>query len=215
MLQPLILPIPNQNIEILPLTVPMWERHWPQIMKIENRSYEPTRRRSQNFLSKIMTNPKGIVMGAFHEEQMVGFCFGVPIEVIGEQRGITDDSEFGKQTTFYSIDLAVDASYRRKGIGTRLKMAQIERAKSKGFNYIAGRVRFGLGDIMWKIIENVGGYQIRLLKNFYKDDFGSGDVHYYCINLRSFNLNLVGRPLTQLGKIVPSATPGQKQWATL
>ena len=64
-----------------------------------------------------------VLMGAFYEDQMVGFVFGFPGVVNGE-------------TILHSDMLAVKQEYRRCGLGFLLKLAQREKALQIGYKKI-------------------------------------------------------------------------------
>lgn len=64
-----------------------------------------------------------VLVGAFYENEMVGFVFGFPGVVNGE-------------TILHSDMLGVKAEYRRFGLGYLLKLAQRERAVEAGYKRI-------------------------------------------------------------------------------
>lgn len=64
-----------------------------------------------------------VLVGAFYENEMVGFVFGFPGVVNGE-------------TILHSDMLGVKAEYRRFGLGYLLKLAQRERALEAGYKRI-------------------------------------------------------------------------------
>ena len=64
-----------------------------------------------------------VLVGAFYEDELVGFVFGFPGVVNGE-------------TILHSDMLGVKAEYRRFGLGYLLKLAQRERALEAGYKRI-------------------------------------------------------------------------------
>jgi predicted GNAT superfamily acetyltransferase len=65
----------------------------------------------------------GLILGAFEEEQLVGFLNATP--------GIRGGTPY-----WYSEMLAVGDRYRNTGIGTRLKLAQRDHARQRGLGLI-------------------------------------------------------------------------------
>jgi len=164
-----------------------WEKYKEQIMQIEKDTYEPARQDSCEFFSKIIHEPKSVSLIALHGDEVVGFCFGAPLESFPQVQGTQTDPEWNNSTIFYSADVTVAAKYREKGIALQLKQQQLKRARALGYRYVAGRNRVGLADTMWRLNAKFGAYQIQFLKNSYRDDLKPNDCIYYHINLDSYS----------------------------
>src|SRR5699024_7508450 len=66
----------------------------------------------------------GIMIGAYIDEQLVGFSYGWP----GFSKG---------ETYFCSHNMGIDEQYRSLGIGEKLKRKQRDLARKKGYEFIS------------------------------------------------------------------------------
>ena len=121
-----------------------WAKYCGQIRRIEEASYEESRRDLLEYLRGIVQKPCSECFVALQGKKVVGFCFGASLETFPNVEGTRTDPEWNKKTTFYSADVTVDSSYRRKGIAAKLKQSQLDRARSRGYRFVAGRNRLGV-----------------------------------------------------------------------
>lgn len=156
------------------------ERDWPAVMAIENASYEPARRDSEAYLRRAAAGGLGLVAADAASGEILGFCFGGPLEHFRGLSGPSQDRRLGRGDTFYSADVTVAAAARSRGVGRLLKRAQVQWAKVQGFSYISGRNRIGATDAMSALNRSFGAYSVVKLTHQYE---GNAQADYYRIPL--------------------------------
>lgn len=156
------------------------ERDWPEIMAIENASYEPARRDSEAYLRSAAAVGLGLCAVDAATGQVLGFCFGGPIENFRSVSGPNQDDRLGLGDTFFSADVTVSEAARARGVGRLLKRAQVQWAKVHGFSYISGRNRVGKTDVMVALNRSFGAFPVVRLTHQYE---GNAQADYYRIPL--------------------------------
>lgn len=159
---------------------PVEERDWPEIMAIENASYEPARRDSEAYLRRAAAVGLGMCAVDAVTNKILGFCFGGPLENFRGVSGASQDERLGLGDTFYSADVTVAQDARARGVGRLLKRAQVQWAKVHGFSYISGRNRVGTTDAMAALNRSFGAYAVTRLTHQYE---GNALADYYRIPL--------------------------------
>ncbi|MDC0718970.1 aminotransferase class III-fold pyridoxal phosphate-dependent enzyme [Nannocystis bainbridge] len=159
---------------------PIEERDWPQIMVIENTSYEPARRDSEAYLRRAAATGLGLCAVDTASGSILGFCFGGPLEGFRGVSGASQDERLGLGDTFYSADVTVAEAARARGVGRLLKRAQVQWAKVHGFSYVSGRNRVGTTDAMAGLNRSYGAFPVVRLTHQYE---GNALADYYRIPL--------------------------------
>jgi len=160
-----------------------WD-HWrPQMLRLEARTYEPSRQDTPETLGKIVCNEKGVSLAAIDNKQLAGFCLGAPLEAFAHVRGPAEDPLRGSATVLYAADTLVDDDYRGQGIGRELKTRQIDAAWSEGFQQVSGRNRAGLADAMWQLNRSLGARAVHIIEKDYQDGIEPDLCIYYRIAL--------------------------------
>ncbi|MFZ6183063.1 aminotransferase class III-fold pyridoxal phosphate-dependent enzyme [Nannocystis pusilla] len=159
---------------------PIEERDWPQIMVIENASYEPARRDSEAYLRRAATTGLGLCAVDTATGAILGFCFGGPLEGFRGVSGASQDERLGLGDTFYSADVTVAEAARSRGVGRLLKRAQVQWAKVHGFSFVSGRNRVGTTDAMASLNRSYGAFPVVRLTHQYE---GNALADYYRIPL--------------------------------
>jgi len=160
-----------------------WD-HWrPQMLRLEARTYEPSRQDTPETLGKIVCNEKGVSLAAIDNKQLAGFCLGAPLEAFAHVRGPAEDPLRGSATVLYAADTLVDDDYRGQGIGRELKTRQIDAAWSEGFQQVSGRNRAGLADAMWQLNSSLGARAVHIIEKDYQDGIEPDLCIYYRIAL--------------------------------
>ena len=155
---------------------------WPAIMAIEGEAYEPERQDSEEKLRESADAGVGLVAIDSGSGAVLGFCFGGKIEAFGDVDGPADDKYKGTGKAFYSADVTVSPQARGRGIGRILKEAQLDWARSNGFDWVTGRNRVGETNAMQALNRSLGAYEVRRYDNQYG---GDGQADYYRIPLRA------------------------------
>src|ERR1700674_2026580 len=150
---------------------------------LENDVYEPARRLSRDEMARIALDPDGLAAVALTGGSLVGFAFAGPLEWFADVPGTLQDPEWGRGTALYSADVTVSPILRRAGVGRRLKVWQIDSARSAGYRYIVGRNRMVLADAMIALNASLGAQACCYLSNTYRDGIDPDVSMYYKIPL--------------------------------
>ena len=156
------------------------ESDWPAIMAIEHDAYEPARRDSEAYLRGAATAGLGLVACDGASGEVLGFCFGAPIETFRDVSGPDQDDRMGRGDSFYSADITVAGTARARGVGRMLKRAQVQWARERGFSFVSGRNRVGATDAMAALNRSFGAFPVARLTHQYE---GNAQADYYRIPL--------------------------------
>lgn len=105
----------------------------------------------------------GFILGAFVENELVGFVLSVSAILNGEK-------------AFYSHMTAVKKEFQSYGIGTKLKWAQREMSLQKGVKFIKWTFQPVLARNAFFNLEKLGAIINHYEPNFYGTDYPSSDV---------------------------------------
>lgn len=169
--------------QVQPIASDDWPRLGHQIMAIEEACFEPARRDTPEQMAAMLVEPGAIASIATENDQILGYCLGVPLEFFHSLPWVAEDPEFRRRTTLYAGGLAISPSHRGQGIDLALKTDQVNRARDAGYHYITGRYRVGLAEGMRRIAAHFGAQQAQFLKGVYTDDLDPKDGVYYRIDL--------------------------------
>lgn len=160
----------------------------PQILTLEENTYEPARQDEISTLRKIAAHPEGIVCVAENTDGLVGMAFASPLEEWSHIEGPNRDTHLGQLDTLYSADITVDLTVRGQGIGHRLRKSVIHQGllarRDDGrprYYFITGRNRVGNANAMWMVNQRWGAYLVEELSGQYGED---GHSRYYRVPLR-------------------------------
>jgi 4-aminobutyrate aminotransferase-like enzyme/GNAT superfamily N-acetyltransferase len=100
---------------------------------------------------------------------LVGMAFAAPLELWPCTDGPRQDRQRGRKNTLYSADLTVAPAAHGRGVGFRLRSAQIAAAlKVRGdrgrprYAFVSGRNAVGAADAIWRINQSFGAYLVQL-----------------------------------------------------
>jgi RHH-type proline utilization regulon transcriptional repressor/proline dehydrogenase/delta 1-pyrroline-5-carboxylate dehydrogenase len=169
-----------------------------RVMALEDEIFEPARREPESRLRDSFEDG-GIALIAeaagpagpdgAPTKVLAGFAFGVALERVAEIHGPAEDPNLGAENTFYSTAVAVAPGFQGRGLGARLKAAQIEAARDLErpdgklrYHFSTGRNRVGAAETMTHLVRRVGGHVVQT----YIDQYGEKDgaAIYYRIPLR-------------------------------
>jgi len=156
------------------------EGDWPEILTIEDASYEASRRDSIDYLRSTVEAGVGLIAVDTSTKEILGFALGSPLEHYGGVPGPVQDDHFGRYDTFYSADITVSPTARNRGTGRALKRAQIRWAREQGYRFVSGRNRVGATQSMAALNRSFGAFQIMRLNRQYE---GDAQADYYRIPL--------------------------------
>ncbi len=108
----------------------------------------------------VTKNAGGFALGAFADEELVGFVLSVPAFLRGKK-------------AFYSHMTAVRKDFQSVGVGARLKWAQRERALSEGVKFVKWTFEPGKARNAYFNLEKLGATVHEYRRNFYGTDYSA------------------------------------------
>lgn len=180
-------------IAIHAMNAGLWQKNLAVVAQIEASTYEPARQDPIDFLTRVARHPRGVSTLAVEAERIVGFCLGAPLEMFSNVSGADTDPTLHQGTTLYSADTLIDPDYRGRGLGKRLKAAQVQHAFRAGYKVVSGRNRAVFAAAMWRINRSLGGHAIRLIENDYDDRLKPNVCIYYHIETSSHGSHAASR----------------------
>ncbi len=175
------------------------EPHLVAITELEHASYESARRDRTAYLKLVADSRDAVVVLAEDPRGLVGMSFAGPLELFWGTDGPRQDPRMGQQDTLYSADITVSPEARGRGIGWRLRAAQLETAlamrRADGaprYHFITGRNRVGSADTMWAINREFRAYTVALMHGQYGERTGLS--RYYRLPLRRHLRPLLAAP---------------------
>ena len=100
---------------------------------------------------------------ARHQDDIIGYIIGVPLEILSRKPWARLDINFGKTNTLYTYAFVVQKKYKGNGYAKMLKRVYLNWAKKQDhIHYITGHVKQGVsfqftGDI--RIIDRIENWQ--------------------------------------------------------
>jgi 4-aminobutyrate aminotransferase-like enzyme/GNAT superfamily N-acetyltransferase len=157
------------------------EGDWPEVMQLEQATYEAARVDSEDYLRKAAGAGVGLVARDSETHELLGFAIGAPLELFAHLMGPDRDPWRGTGESFYAADLTVSAAARGRGVGRSLKRAQLEWARRHGYRFVCGRNKVGATDEMAAINRAMGAYTVAIFDQQYD---GESQAEYYRVPLR-------------------------------
>ena len=153
------------------------------MMILEADAYEPARRETPAGLAGFAELP-GFIGHAIMTSngELAAFSMGAALEGFPSVEGCNSDPTWGDGTSFYSLEMLTDSTFRGKGLGRALKVAQLNAAYEAGFDWIVGRNRVGGTREMGPLNRSLGAHLVQRLDNQYGEPEGQSD--YYRIPIR-------------------------------
>ena len=164
-------------------------------MAIEAETYEPARCDSRMTLATAFDPGNGVAVVAefkvLDEWVIVGSALAAALESFEHVDGPKQDGHLGKSDTAYSIAVTIHPAHRGRGLGHRLKQAQLRAARElqtisghHRYRFMTGRNRVGLADSMTHLNRAFGAYEVET----FSDQYGEADAQaiYYRIPLQQY-----------------------------
>lgn len=108
----------------------------------------------------VTRNAGGFTLGAFVDDELIGFVLSVPAYLRGNR-------------AFYSHMTAVSAEYQGAGIGAKLKWAQRERSLAEGVKFIKWTFEPAKARNAFFNLEKLGAIVREYQENFYGTDYAT------------------------------------------
>jgi 4-aminobutyrate aminotransferase-like enzyme/GNAT superfamily N-acetyltransferase len=166
-----------------------------EVMRMEERVYEPARRDDPSTLRHGFDDEDGIALVAeVHDGEewvLVGVSLAAPLERFRETPGPDRDPFLGHDNTLYSIAITVDPRYRGFGLGKKLKAMLLEEARTMRrpdgtprYRHLTARNRVGKTAAMMHVNTSYGAYELYRVKGAYDDP--EAEALYYRMPVGAF-----------------------------
>tara|TARA_Y100001970_G_scaffold9590_1_gene11233 strand:- start:99 stop:653 length:555 start_codon:yes stop_codon:yes gene_type:complete len=120
--------------------------------------YGPNSLLDENNIHKYF-NQNTLPFIARHQDKIIGFIIGAPLEKFANQGWVQYDNNLNKKNTLYTCAFIFKKEFRKKsGFSKTLKKVYTSWAKKKGFKYITGHINKNI---------NING-DIEIIKEFPK-----------------------------------------------
>lgn len=159
----------------------------PRILALEAEVYEPARRDPERRL-RMGFESDGVALIAEEAGALIGYAIGAPVEWVTELDGPGQGPFTGDDNTFHSIAISVSPRAHGKGIGRRLKVAQLRAVRAMRapdgrprYQYVTSRNRVGHTHAMMYLNQSLGAHRVLRLDNQYG---GTGAAVYWRVPLQ-------------------------------
>jgi ribosomal protein S18 acetylase RimI-like enzyme len=95
-----------------------------------------------DFLYQQYTDPRSILCFVIDnklDDKLIGFSAAIPLSLADEELKKLLNGNVNISKTFQNTEIAVDPSYRNKGIGSALVDIRLEKIKQRGYKYVLMR----------------------------------------------------------------------------
>ena len=103
-------------------------------------------RLTKTSIRKYFNYPKTLPFIARHNNEIIGYIIGVPLEYFKHDPSFQCDDNIGENNTLYTYAFVVMKKYKGNGYGKTLKRVYLSWAKKKGFRFVSGHVQEGISE---------------------------------------------------------------------
>lgn len=151
-----------------------------EIINIQKEVYEPARQTDIEKFEHTVLDKSSLCLGLLNKKnKLMGIAFAGPLHLYPLERGVRMDPHYNDHDTLYMLDVTIDPSLRRSGLGRSLKYALSAMAIVKGVKRIQGRNRDRLAGAMININLSLGSVEQTYIREDYPDFEAHRDVFYY------------------------------------
>ena len=84
---------------------------------------------------------------ARHQDQIIGYIIGIPIEILNREPWARLDIHFGKENTIYTYAFVIEKEYKANGYAKMLKRVYLNWIKKiEHIDYMTGHVKAGISN---------------------------------------------------------------------
>jgi acetylornithine/succinyldiaminopimelate/putrescine aminotransferase len=151
-----------------------------EIINLQKLSYEPARQTDIEKFEHTVLDKSSICLGLLNKKKkLMGIAFAGPLKLYPLERGVRMDPHFNEEDCLYMLDVTIDPSLQKSGLGKALKYAISAMSIVKGVKRIQGRNRDRLAGAMININLSLGATEQTYIREDYPDFEDHRDVFYY------------------------------------
>ncbi len=133
----------SKFIEIVQVRPEDWKSIKDGILTVEEVFPEGIRQDEED-LSKTFEDTDSITIVLKHENSIIGYIAGGPLEDYSYLKGIKEDDNYGKKNTIYIESFAVLGDFQSQGLGHKLRDKFLSIAGEKGYKFVTGHIKKGI-----------------------------------------------------------------------
>ncbi len=134
------------------------------MIRIEAEIFEPERREPEARI--VACIEEGVAQVACIQDSIVGYALALPLEAVSETPGPAQDAQLGSGTSAYAVAMGVVPAWRRQGLGSALKRAQLDALRER-FRFLCGRQRWPEAAAMLRVNTAFGAQPQMLIYGAY------------------------------------------------
>ncbi|MFA6239224.1 MAG: aminotransferase class III-fold pyridoxal phosphate-dependent enzyme [Bacteriovorax sp.] len=170
----------KSEIKLIQISADNFLNYRQEIIDLQKKVYEPARQTDIEKFEHTVLNKNSICLGILsREKKLLGIAFAGPLKLYPLERGVRMDPHFNDEGSLYMLDVTIDTSLQRSGLGRSLKYALSAMALTKGIKRIQGRNRDRLAAAMININLSLGAIEQNYIPEDYPDFEDYRDVLYY------------------------------------
>jgi GNAT superfamily N-acetyltransferase len=124
------------------VTAKNWHEVKRRVLEIEQASFVPAIQEDEDALTKTAYSPTSICLVAFVADRtLVGYAMGDELERFGDVPGTRADRHYGRRNTIYIASVAVDPTWRGRGIGVEFEREIVTLAHRAGYSRVTAHIR--------------------------------------------------------------------------
>ena len=109
------------------------------------KEYGPAARLTENTIHTYFNRQGSLPFIARHQDKIVGYMIGVPLEILSREPWARLDMNFGKNNTIYTYAFVVKKRFKGNGYAKMLKRVYLNWAKKQeNIQFVTGHVREGI-----------------------------------------------------------------------
>ncbi|MGZ3788065.1 MAG: aminotransferase class III-fold pyridoxal phosphate-dependent enzyme [Bacteriovorax sp.] len=171
----------KSDVQLIEISADNFLNFRQEIINLEKKVYEPARQTDIEKFEHTVLNRNSLCLGILNnsDKKLVGIAFAGPLKLYPLERGVRMDPNFEEEDSLYMLDVTIDPSQQKGGLGRALKYALSALALTKGVKRIQGRNRDRLAGAMININMSLGAIEQNYMREDYPDFESHRDVLYY------------------------------------
>lgn len=171
----------KSDVQLIEISADNFLNYRQEIINLEKKVYEPARQTDIEKFEHTVLNRNSLCLGILNknDKKLMGIAFAGPLKLYPLERGVRMDPNFEEEDSLYMLDVTIDPTLQKTGLGRSLKYALSAMALTKGVKRIQGRNRDRLAGAMININMSLGAIEQNYIREDYPDFESHRDVLYY------------------------------------
>lgn len=170
----------SAQLELIEINASNFLTFRQEIISLEKMVYEPARQTDIEKFEHTVLDKNSICLGLLNKKKkLMGIAFAGPLKLYPLERGVRMDPHYNEEDCLYMLDVTIDPSLQKSGLGKALKYAISAMSIVKGVKRIQGRNRDRLAGAMININLSLGAVEQTYIREDYPDFEDHRDVFYY------------------------------------